>query len=110
MIEAPLKRAINGQRAAEAHAAEHRELAAALQQQADDLQEVLVPTDRDAVLGDTAEAGHDAVAQRFVDLGHVANRLEWNALTGRRHAGHLRRQRFDFQAVDGNHVWPSFIR
>ena len=59
---------VDGERAAEAHAAEHRELRAPLEQQADELEEILVPADGDAVFGDAAEAGHDAVVERFVEL------------------------------------------
>ena len=62
------KALVDGERAAEAHAAEHRELRAALEQQADDLEEVLVPAHGDAVFGDAAEAGHDAVVEPLVEL------------------------------------------
>ena len=68
VIEAQLERAVDGDGAAEAHAAEHRELAAPFEQQPDDLQKILVPADRDAVLGDTAEARHHAIVERLVEL------------------------------------------
>ena len=63
VVEAQFEGVVDGQRAAEAHAAEHREFAAPLQQQADHLQEVLVPAHRDAVFGDAAEAGQDALVR-----------------------------------------------
>ena len=89
VIEAQFERRIDRQRPAEAHAAEHRELRAPLQQQADDLQKILVPADRDAIFRHAAEARHHAVVQRFVQLIHVANRAKRNALAQRRHAGNL---------------------
>ena len=42
---------------------------AALQQQPDDFEEVLVPADRDAVFGHAAEARHHAVVEGFAQLG-----------------------------------------
>ena len=76
---------------------------AALEQQTDHLQEILVPADRDAVFGHAAEARHHAVVQRFVKLVHVANRTEAHALAERRHAGNIHRQRLDLQAVHADH-------
>ena len=78
------------ERAAEAHAAEHGEFAAPLEQQADELQEILVPAHGDAVFGDAAEAGHDAVVEPLVELLHVADRAERHA---RRRARRRRRSR-----------------
>ena len=83
MIEAHFESAIDGHRAAEAHAAEHIELAAPLEEQPDDLQEILVPAHRDAVFRDTAEARHDAVVERFVDLLDVADGTEARTLAER---------------------------
>ncbi len=71
---------VDGQRAAEAHSAEHAELLPPLQQQPDDLQKILVPADRDAVLGHAAESRHHAVVERFIQIVHVANRPERHAL------------------------------
>ena len=76
-------------------------LRAPLQQQADDLQEVLVPAHGDAVFGDAAEAGHDALVEILVQLA----RCRGSAGTARGapsgvDAGDLRRQRLDLQAVD----------
>ena len=72
-----------------------------LQQQADDLQEVLVPADGDAVLGDAAEPRHHAVVERFVDAREMS-RIGWNgyALAERIDAGESAGQRLDLQAVD----------
>ena len=67
VVEAEREGAVDRHRAAEAHAAIHRELAAALEQQADDLQEILVPAHGDAVFGDAAEPGHDAVVEPLVE-------------------------------------------
>ena len=50
-------------RSAEPHAAEHRELRPALEQQADDLEIVFVPADGDAVFGYAAKAGENAVVE-----------------------------------------------
>jgi hypothetical protein len=80
VVETELERVLECDRPAEAHAAVHGEFGAALEQQAHQLQEVLVPAHRDAVLRDAAEAGHDAVLERLVECLHVADRLE-------RHAG-----------------------
>ena len=88
------------QRAAEAHAAEHRERVAPLQQQPDHLQEVLVPAHRDAVLGDAAEAGHDAVVELLLQLRDIADRPERHAAAVGRDARDFRRQRLDLQSVD----------
>src|SRR5918911_1654959 len=60
VVEAVGERFIDAERAAEAHAAEHGELAPPLQQKANQLQEVLVPAHRDAVLRDAAKARHHA--------------------------------------------------
>ena len=64
-------------RAAEAHPAIHRERGAALEQEADDLQEILVPAHRDAVFGDAAEPGHRRARRAGrTRLGDVADRRE----------------------------------
>jgi hypothetical protein len=46
----------------------NRRTRAPFEQQADQLQEVLVPAHGDAVLGDAAEAGQHAVAELFEEL------------------------------------------
>ena len=84
---------------------------AAFEQQPDDLQEVLVPADGDAVFGNAAEAGHDALVEPFVDLGDVADRPE-------RHAAARAESTPEISAGSGSilspstatTVWPSFIR
>ena len=80
MVEAEVECGVYRKSAAEADAAIHAEFGAALQQQADDLKEVLVPADGDAVLGDAAEACHDTLIQTFVDFGDVVNRAKFDAL------------------------------
>src|SRR5207237_338984 len=80
--------------------AEHGELAAPLEQQANDLQEVLVPAHRDAILGDAAEPGHHAAVERLAELGAVADRAEGHAAAKRVYAGGGRIERLDLQPID----------
>ncbi len=82
VIEAERERALGVERAAEAHAAEEREPVAALEQQPDDLEEILVPAHRDPVLGDAAESRHHAIVERLVERRGVADRRERHALAG----------------------------
>jgi hypothetical protein len=65
MVDAEREGAVDGERAAETHAAKHREFAASFQQQADELEEILVPAHGDAVFGHPAEPGHDAGIERL---------------------------------------------
>ena len=111
MIEAERERALGVERAAEAHAAEQRETVAALEQQADDLEEVLVPAHRDPVLGDAAESRHHAIVERLVQRRGVADRRERRALARRRltpdsagSSGSILRPSMPTT------VWPSFSR
>lgn len=92
-----------GYRAAKAHTAEHRELAAPLDQQAHELQEIFVPAYGDAVLGNSAEPGHHASIERLGEFRDVAYRAERHALTAHIDTGQFRRQRLDFQAVDADY-------
>ena len=99
------------ERAAEAHAAEHLEFAAPLQQQPDQLEEVLVPAHGDAVFGDAAEAGHHPRAE----VARAARRCRGSAGTAR-----ARRRRSTPEMSGGSGsifspsiattAWPSFIR
>jgi hypothetical protein len=102
VIEAHGERALGVEGAAEAHAAVERKAVAALEQQANHLEEVLVPAHGDAVLGDAAESRHHAIVQRFGERRCIADRLEGDALAGHRDPRHLRRQRLDLQAVDAD--------
>ncbi len=102
VIEAELESVLQRQRATEPHATEHRELRAPFQQQPHQFQEVLVPAHRDAVFGDAAEAGQDAVLQRLAQIGHVAYRFESAARSVAVHAAQAGRQRLDLQAVDAD--------
>ncbi len=86
MVEAVGECLVDGQRAAEAHAAEHGELRAPLDKQANDLEEILVPANRDAVLGDAAEAGHGAMVERLLQPGDLFNRLEPRPVAERVHS------------------------
>jgi len=56
---------------------------AALDEQPDDFQEVLVPADGNPVLGDAAEARHHALVQAFVDFRDVVDRPEGDAIAVR---------------------------
>ena len=103
VIESHFKRALNRQRAAEAHAAKHGELLPPLQQQPDDFQEILVPADRDAILGNAAESRHHPIVERLINLVNVADRFESCAVAQHIHARRLFRQRLDLQAVNANH-------
>ena len=103
MVEAEGEGLLQGQRAAEAHAAEHGEARAPLDQQPDDLQEILVPANGDAVFGHPAEARHGAVVEILMQLADIADRLEDRRHAFGRAAGEFRRQRLDLEPVDGDH-------
>ena len=60
--------AFDGQRTAKADPAEHAEFGAPLQQQPHDFQKILIPTNRDAILGDSAEARHHPIVKRLVNF------------------------------------------
>ena len=83
MVEPESERAVGIERPAETHAAEECEPAAALEQEPDDLEEVLVPAHRDAVLGHAAESRHHAIVERFVQHRGVEDGLERHALARR---------------------------
>jgi hypothetical protein len=64
VVEAQLvERVGDRQRPAEAHAPVHVKVVAPLERDANHLQEVLIPPDRDAVLRHAAESGENAVVQ-----------------------------------------------
>ena len=96
MVEAGVEGLLGVDRAAEAHAAEDREAAAARERQVDERQEVLVPAHRDAVLGDAAESGQRPLVEGPRELGPVADRAD-PAAVGARPVG---RQRLDLEPVD----------
>ena len=89
MVEAHFEGAIDSEGAAEAHAAEHAELARRSMRRRTIFEKIFVPTDRDAVLGDAAEAGHDAFIELFVDFRDVAQGRE----------GHAPAERFDARDI-----------
>ncbi len=101
VVEAHGKGVVDGDRAAETHAAKHAEFGAALEQETDDLQKIFVPANGYAIFRHAAKAGHHAVVQRFVQLIHVANRTEGNAFAEGRDAGNILGQRLNLQAIDG---------
>src|SRR5205085_12186769 len=64
VIDAELvERVFNRERAAESHATVNLQVVATLERDANHLQEVLVPPNGDAVFGDAAEAGEDAIVE-----------------------------------------------
>ena len=73
---------------------------AAFEQQAHDLEEILVPAHGDAVFGDPAEPGHDPVVEPLDEARHIADRAERMAAAVRRDAGQFDRQRLDLEPVD----------
>src|SRR5512134_2825132 len=103
MVKAVGESFFDGQRAAEAHAAEHGELRSPLEKKADDLEEVLIPTHRNAVLRHAAKPGHHAALERLAQLVDVADRPERHAVAIGIDAGDLRIERLDLQAVDADH-------
>ena len=100
VVETVRHRVFERDRAAEAHAADHREVFAPLEQETNDLEEVLVPAHGDAVLGNAAESRHDPVGERLGELAGVAYRLERNARPVETHAGHALGKRLDLETID----------
>ena len=103
MVEAHGECALGGERAAEAHAAEHRELRAPLHQQARDLEEVLVPAHGDAVFRHAAESRHHAPVERLAQFGEICGWAEGHALAVGLHTGNRGVERLDLEAVDADH-------
>ena len=100
VIESELvERVFDRDRAAESHAAVHLQIRLPLERDTHHFQEVLVPTNGDAVLGDAAESGQDAIVEWVPKLARVADRLVDVALG----------QRLDLQAVDGHNA-EAFVR
>ena len=112
VVEAHGEGALDRHRAAEAHAAEHRELAAPLEQQPHHLEVVLVPAHGDAVLGDAAEARHGALAEilaQRVATSRTAREGQARAV-GRRRPTASRGSGSILSPSMPTTVWPSFIR
>ena len=111
MVEPEREGALRVDGAAEANAAEHREALAALDQEADELEEILVPAHRDPIFGDAAKAGHHPRFERLVERGDIADGVERHALAA---------ARFSRTALGGSGsifkpsmpttVWPSLSR
>ena len=102
MVKTHVECVIRRERAAEAHSAEQSELPAPLDEQAHHLEKVLVPANGNAVFSNPAEAGHNAFIKRLVQLAHIAYRFKRDAPAARVHAGNMRGQRLDLQAVDAD--------
>src|SRR5215471_21206805 len=100
MVEAECEGTVDGERAAETHASEHREFAPSFQQQADELEEVLVPAHGDTVFGHAAEPGHDARIERLAQLGGIADRTEPRARASDVDARNIDVERLDLEPVD----------
>ena len=103
VIEPEREGAFGIDRAAETHAAKQREALAALDQQSNDLEEVLIPAHRDAILGDAAKAGHHARFERLVERGDIPDGVEGHAVAQRGFSGQRRRQWLDFQSIDADY-------
>ncbi len=86
VIEAHREGTLDRHRTAEAHATEHRELGAALQQQPHHLEVVLVPADGDAVLRHATETRHGTLAEILAEARDVLHGVEGNALAVHLHA------------------------
>ena len=106
MVETQGEGAVDRQRAAKPHAAIHRELRPALEQEPHGFEEILVPAHRDAVFGNAAEPGHDARVEPLVLRRDIADRREGAAAAVGHDAGHLGRQRLDLQPVDRGDKMP----
>ena len=100
VVEAERKSALDCERAAEAHAAEHREFIAPFQQQTHELEEILVPAHGDAVFGNPAESGHHASIELFAQRGGVPDRAERGARAALPDPGNIGLERFDLEPVD----------
>ena len=73
MIEAARKGALHRQRTTKTYPTIEHKLIAPLEQQAQYLEEVLVPAHRDPVFGDPAEAGTHALIESLLQFGGIAN-------------------------------------
>jgi len=90
VIEAQLKGPVDRDRAAKTDPAIHREMCPALEQEAHDLQEVLIPADGDPIFGNPAKARHDPVVEPFDEAHDIQDRLERPAAAVLRDAGEVR--------------------
>ena len=100
MVEAERPGILDPKRAAEAHRTKGAELGAALEEQAHELEVVLVPAHGDAVLREPAEAGHDPLVEPLADVGEALDRLEGSAGTLGGDTRELGRQRLELEAVE----------
>src|SRR5262249_2612574 len=100
MVEAEREGAVDGERAAETTTAEHRKFAAPFKQEADELEEILVPAHGDPVFGPPAEPGHDAGIERLAQLGDVADRTERRAGAADVDARNIGVERLDLEPID----------
>ena len=94
VVKADLPRIVDGQRgaAAEADPALHGEFGAAFEQDPHQLEVVLIPPHGDAVFRHAAEAGQHAVIEVLEQRLRITDRFT-----------RIKAQRFDLQAIDGNH-------
>ena len=102
VLEAQRPGIVYGHGAAETNATVNTKIAIACQRQVNQFEKVLVPAHRDAVLGHTTEAGHDAFIQGFIQIAYVfdgqgnpASRSDPCCI-----------KRLDFQTVDSHHTEP----
>ena len=99
MVETVGEGVLDGERSAEADAAEHAEALPPLQLQPDELQEVLVPARGDAVFGDAAEARHDPVVEVLVERFDVPDGPEGAPFAHRVDSRQGGIERLDLQTV-----------
>ena len=102
MIEAELPSVLDRKRAAEAHAAVAAEARAAREQQINDLEEILVPTNGDPIFGDAAEARERSLVELLVERAKILDRLRRML----RVAEELGGERLDLQRVDADDAEP----
>src|SRR5262249_11978475 len=76
------------------------------QQQTDELEEVLVPAHRDAVLGDAAEPSHYARIEWLAQFLDGADRTEARARPALVDTGEGGGERLGFVPLDGHHCVP----
>ena len=100
MIKAHVPGIIDGECAAKTDTAESAKGLAPYQRDVNNFQEVFIPAHGDAVFGDAAKTGQNALVQMLVNVAKIDNRLgQGIRVTGQGHG-----QGFEFQAVDGGNT------
>src|SRR4029453_18025394 len=84
-------------------AAEHGEFTAPFHQEADELEEILVPAHGDPVFGDAAEPRHHPRIERLAQFGGVADRPERHTSTAGIDPRYVGGERLNLEPVDRDH-------